>query len=184
MKPIACTILIALALTSCGPAGILTPTPVARTSNFSLKFQYDPCGPMQMLQPTNYGEPMYVLDTVKGTLVYLPLGETNSITIPFQQTDGELDAIYQKAAAIGFFQYASTFVIPAEHVIGMHTPAASYALTIANGALSHTVAWFDEDLVDQPYAPADRLRELMDLIEQTIKSHPEVQRLPPTAGCA
>jgi hypothetical protein len=128
---------------------------------------------------------MYLLDTAKGTLAYTPIGETDTTTIPFQLTDAEAGAISQKAVEIKFFGYPSQFVVPDKFVHGTSAPYAVYELTMRNAAFIHSVTWSDDAIVDPPYDPAEQLRDLMDLIQRTIRSHPEVKQLPPPkGGCA
>ncbi len=161
-------LLVAVVSASCAPAA-------PRADNFAFVFQDTPCGPT----------PVYTLDTASGTLVYTPLTETTSITISLRLTDDELEAIYQKAISIGFFDYPTNFAIPGDQARGIITPAATYRLGMTNGDRSNTVNWTDGVIADPGYKKGDRLRELMILINETIQSHPEMKQLPkPKAGCA
>jgi hypothetical protein len=157
-----------LILVSCTP---VTP----RADNFSFVYQFIACG----------SAPFYILDSTNGTLLHTPIGDTTSITIPFQLTDDELETIYQKAMSIGFFDYPSDFVIPDDQVIGYQAPASRYKLGMTNGERANTVSWTDDTMAKPSYTEADRLREIMDLIYEIIQSRPEIQQLPgPKAGCA
>ncbi len=193
MKAMAFPIMLALTLSACAPATAAVPSSVpaieVRAENFSFNWKYYPCSgnPKFVFDPEerNLSMPEYVVDTSTGTLVYTALGETNSISIPFRLTEIEAEAIYRKAVGIGFFDYPSTFVVPEPFVRGLMTPASAYELSMTNGGLAKSLIWSDHAIVEPPYAPADRLRELMDLIEKTVESHPEVQQLPPpTVQCA
>ena len=87
--------------------------------------------------------------------------------------------------SIGFFEYPSEFVVPDNQVIGFHAPSSSYQLSIVNDDRTNDVHWTDDKLTKPSYTKADQLRALMKLIDESIKSHPEVQQLPkPKAGCA
>ena len=127
---------------------------------------------------------MHILDTINGTLVYTPIGDTTSIKISLQLTDDELESIYQKAISIGFFEYPAKFVVPSYIVIGHQTPADSFELSMTNGTVTNSVSWIDDAVTLSIYKKADRLRELMKLINEIVRSHPEVQQLPvPKALC-
>ena len=77
------------------------------------------------------------------------------------------------------------FIIPDEQVIGYHLPASTYKLSLTNGETTNSVTWHDDTMTKPSYTKADQLRELMNLIEETIQSHPEIKQLPePKAGCA
>lgn len=169
-KNLIAVLLVVISLVSCAPAVTVAP----REGNFAFVFQDTPCGSV----PTN------VLDTVSGTLVHTPLGDTASITISLRLTDNELESVYQKAISIGFFDYPSKFVIPDNQVIGYHSPASSYQLSMTNGKMTNSVTWTDDTMTKSSYTKADQLRELMNLIDEIIQSHPEIQQLPePKAGC-
>ncbi len=179
MRRIAFGFVVALMVTAC--------VPTAREGNFTLIWQYYPCsgGTRFLSDPASRGKPLYVVDTSEETLAYVPLGEARAIIIPFRFTEGEANAIYARAASIGFFDYPSMFMVPAAYIQGLHTPAAAYELSIRNGGWSNSVIWSDHPIVAPPYGPADRLRELMDLIEKIVMSHPEVENLPrSSAQCA
>lgn len=158
-------------LASCKPdAGM-----ASRAANFSFIFEYTPCGVV----------PLDVLDTRSGTLTHTPLFETKAVTMPLRLTDDELEQIYQKAIAIGFFDYPSTFVIPPDQILGSLRPVSSYQLSMTNGPRTNSVTWSNDPIPKPGYSPADHLRELMELIQQIIHSHPETQNLPESKmGCA
>lgn len=121
---------------------------------------------------------MYVLDTASSTLVYTPFGDTTSTTISLRLSDEELESIYQKAIAIGFFDFPSEYVVPDDQVFGTHAPSSSYQLSMTKGEMSNSVSWRDDTMTKPDYAKADQLRELMNMIKDVIRSHPEVQQLP------
>ena len=58
----------------------------------------------------------------------------------------------------------------------MHTPASTYKLNMTNGTMTNSVIWTDDKIANN--AKADKLRELINLINETIQSHPEMQQLP------
>ena len=171
IRTIVTFLFIIMILVACAPATTVPP----RTDNFAFIFQGSSCGP----------NPVNVLDTAERTLVYTPLGDTTSVTISLRLTDDELESIYQKAISIGFFNYPSEFVVPDDQVLGYQAPASSYKLSMTNGEMTNSVSWTDDTMTKPGYIKADQLRELMNLIDEIIQSHPEVQHLPgPKAGCA
>ena len=164
-------LLISAVMISCSPISTTPP----HADNFAFVFQDFSCGSI----------PVNVLDTTSGTLVYTPLGDTKSTTISLRLSGNELESVYQKAVSIGFFQYPSEFVVPDDQILGYHAPASSYQLSMTNDEKRNTVSWTDDKMTKQSYKKADQLRELMNLINEIIQAHPEVQRLPqPKAGCA
>jgi hypothetical protein len=170
-KNIISALLIIMSLVACSPA-IKIPS---REDNFAFVFEETPCGTI----------PMNILDSASETLTHTPIGDSHSVTISLSLTDDELESIYQKAISIGFFDYPSEFIIPNEQVIGYHSPASTYKLSLTNGEMTNSVTWHDDTMTKPSYAEADQLRELMNLIEEIIQSHPEIKQLPePKAGCA
>lgn len=170
-RTIAALIFIITALVSCAPI----PTVARRSDNFAFVYQDYSCGLI----------PVHVLDTTSDTLVYAPLGDPTSITVPFQLTDDELESVYQKAVFIGFFDYPSKLLIPDDQVLGYQAPASSYELSMTNGEMTHSVSWTDDTMTKPGYTKADQLRELMKMIDKIIQSHPEVEELPGSkAGCS
>jgi hypothetical protein len=116
-------------------------------------------------------------------LVYTPIGETISTTVPLPLTTDELESVYQKATSIGFFDYPSKFVVPFWQVRGYLESGASYELSITNDTTTNSVSWIDDAVTKPNYTRADQLRELTRLIYKIIQSHPEVQQLPRGALC-
>ncbi|HVF26368.1 MAG TPA: hypothetical protein VNA23_10790 [Anaerolineales bacterium] len=177
MKTITTVLLIAFVLASCAPPVKVVPTktiiPVA--DNFFFVFLDYSCGPV----------PVNILDTKSATLVHTPLEGTDSVTISMRLTEDELVTIYEKAISIGFFDYPSTFVIPDDQVLGYMAPALSYQLSMTNGEMTNSVSWTDDTMTKPNYTKADELRELIQLVEEIIRSHPEHKKLPePNAACA
>lgn len=171
IKPIVPLLLLTLILVACSSA---TATP-ARADNFALIYEDFSCA----------STPVYALDTVTGTVVYTPLGVSYSTTISVQLTDDELEAIYQKAVSIGFFDYPSEFVIPDDQVIEREVPASNYRLSMMNGEIRTSVSWKDDAIAKSGYTKADQLRELMKLINEIMIKHLDFRQLPaPKAGCA
>ena len=158
-------------LISCAPAATIAP----RSDNFSIIFKDYSCGSI----------PVNILDTQNGTIVHTPLGDTESITFSFRLTDDELETIYKKSMSIGFFDYPKIFVIPDDQVRGNHSPSSSYEISMTNGEMTNSVTWKDDTISKPDYKKADSLRELVNLIDQFIRSYLETQELPePKVGCA
>jgi|SRR5215207_11475348 len=176
-KTITPVLLIAFVLASCAPLAGVAPTKTAipMADNFFFVFMDYSCG----------SDPVNVLDTKSDTLVHTPLGETVSVTIYLLLTDDELGAIYEKAISIGFFAYPSKFVIPDDQMIGYQAPASSYQLDMTNGEMTNSVSWTNNIMPRPTYTKAEELRELIQLIEEIIRSHPEYEQLPePSSMCA
>lgn len=169
-KPNVTVLMMTAVLVSCAPLIASSP----RADNFAFVFQDFSCGSI----------PVNVFDTTSGSLVHTPLGDTISTTISLELSDDELESVYQKAMSIGFFDYPSEFVVPDDQVLGYQAPSSSYQLSMTNGEMTNSVAWRDDTMTKPEYKKADQLRELMELIDEIIQSHPEVQQLPgPKAGC-
>lgn len=173
---------VAFILASCAPAFETIPTDTAiptitispRAENFAFIFQDYSCGSI----------PVNVLDSFNGTLIHTPLGDTTSVTISLRLTDSEIESIYQKAVSIGFFEYPSEFVIPDDQVRGYHSPYSSYQLSMTNSAMTNSITWKDDTMTKPSYTKADKLRALINLIDEILQAHPEMQNLPePKAAC-
>jgi hypothetical protein len=163
--------LIITSLVACVPAVEIPP----RANNFAFVFEDTPCG----------ATPMNVLDSASKTLIHTPIGDSASVTISFSLTNDELELIYQKAMSIRFFDYPSEFLIPDEQIIGYQAPASTYKLSMTNGEITNSVTWHDDTMTKPNYKEAEQFRELINLIEDIIQSHPEIKQLPePKAGCA
>jgi hypothetical protein len=177
MKTIITVLLVAFVLASCTQIAKVVPTKTAipMADNFFFVFLDYSCGSV----------PVNILDTKSDTLVHTPLDETVSSTISMRLTDDELVSIYDKAISIGFFDYPSKFVIPDDQVLGYQAPASSYQLNMTNGEMTNSVSWTDDTMTKPTYTKADELRELIQLIEEIIQSHPEYEQLPePSVMCA
>ena len=173
---------VAFILASCAPASETIPTDTAiptitihpRAENFAFIFQDYSCGSI----------PVNVLDSFNGTLIHTPLGDTTSVTISLRLTDSEIESIYQKAMSIGFFEYPAEFVIPDDQVLGYQAPSSKYQLSMTNGKMTNSVTWKDDTMTQPDYTKADDLRELINLINEILELHPEMQTLPePKALC-
>lgn len=183
IKNILTVLLVAFILVSCAPAANVIPIETAiptitiapREDSFSFVFQYFACASI----------PLNVLDTKSGTIVHTPLGDTESITFSFRLTNDELETIYKKSMAIGFFNYPKVFVIPDDQVLGYQSPSSSYEISMTNGEMTNSVTWKDDTMSKPDYKKADSLRELINLIDQIVQSYLKTQELPePKVGCA
>lgn len=176
MKRVIIILLAAFVMASCTQSEVLpTKTAIQMADNFFFVFMDYSCG----------SDPVNVLDTKSDTLVHTPLGGTDSVTISLPLTDDELGEIYEKAISIGFFAYPSKFVIPDDQMLGYQAPASSYQLNMTNGEMTNSVSWTDNIITRPTYTKADELRELIQLIEEIIRSHPEYEQLPePSFACA
>ncbi len=105
------------------------------------------------------------------------------ITVNLSLSKEELDRIYQKMVEIDFFDYPEDFVVsvlPGESV-GMITPHSSYYFKVEHNSKIKELRW--EDKIINKDEKADRLRELIKLIRDTIEAKEEYRKLPsPTSG--
>jgi hypothetical protein len=171
-KAIVRVFLIDAILIACTPATPATIPP--RADNFAFVFYDFACSSI----------PVNVLDSANSTLVYTPLGDTVSTTISLRLSEEELESIYQKAMSIGFFEYPSKFVVPENQVLGYLARIFSYQLRMTNGERINSVSWTDDAVTKPSYTKDDDLRELLNLINEILRSHPEVHQLPePKALC-
>lgn len=147
---------------------IPTETPISIAENFSFVFTDYACS----------SSPVDILDTATGVLIHRPLGETKSITIPFQITKKELEEIFYKLAAMDFFNFPTDFNIPDEYMVATSVPTASYELSAANGKLVNKISWTTGDFEDSGYEKADQLQELIRFIQKIIYAYPGYKQFP------
>ncbi len=155
-------------IASCGAA----PIP-PRADNFSFIYKDFACDLI----------PFYVLDSAKQTLIHSPVDNVNEYEFPFVLTDEELDAIYQKAISIDFFEYSSPFVVTEDQMLGYQFPISSFDLYLINGEKSNLVAWTNGIMAKPSYKAFKNLEELQELINRIIQSR-EIQLPVSSAGCA
>jgi hypothetical protein len=147
------SLIIASLVVSC------TPKETPKADNFSFVFEESSCGHLPWLN---------VLDTSAGILKHTPLGETQSVEIPFVLSDKEMKTIYQEIVSKNFFDYPSEV-----RVIG-ETPPSTFRLTVINGDVVHQVRWTSDLENSEPnYPETDGLFDLYILIQQIVHSHPE-----------
>jgi hypothetical protein len=170
MRDVFTTMVLLVALTACTPNLIpnATPTPIQMADNFSFVFTDFGCG----------FAPFDILDTENGTLIHTSIGETESITIPFQLTETELINVFEKIIEIDFFKYPTDFTIPSGYVAVTEIPISSYMIKVTNSGVTHLVNWVGSSS-RTGYPKADQLMELIRLIEEIIHDHPQYQQLPP-----
>lgn len=145
-----------------------TKTPAPMADNFSFVFEESSCGHLPWLN---------VLDTTTGILIHTPLGEPQSIEIPFVLSESEMQIIYQEIISKNFFAYPSDV-----RVFGP-TPSSTFQLKVTNGDVIHQVKWTSELEGDEPnYPEDDELFDLYIFIQQIIRSHPEYPE--PKSACA
>lgn len=133
--------------------------------DFGFVFDYKPCHSER-------------LDTFAQTFTYT--GVDPAITLPITLTSAEMMRIYQEMVSIDFFAYPSVFSIPpaSNGQITETVPATAYYFMVRNNGQVQMINWVDSITPETPYPEADRLRELADLIIQTVKQRSEVQQLP------
>jgi hypothetical protein len=102
-----------------------------------------------------------------------------TVTAKIVLTDVQMREIYQAIENIRFFDYPSAFVgVPKglEQVMEF-SPSHTYRLEVRNRGAVHTVEWKD---AARPTTPeADRLRNLIFMVQGFVHVHPEFKRLPP-----
>ena len=149
------------------------PTPRSATppADFALIFDSSPCG-------------IGRLDTFRGTYTQGPLWDPPR-TIPLRLSRAELGGIYGTMQEIDLFSYPDGYEVPVppDGISRIVVPAPNYYLKVRIGGEIKALSWHDE--ITDPNPPeARRLRALMRLIENTIRSRPEVKALPKTTrGC-
>jgi hypothetical protein len=149
------------------------PTPRSATppADFALIFDSSPCG-------------IGRLDTFRGTYTQGPLWDPPE-TIPLRLSRAELGGIYATMGEIDLFSYPDGYEVPVppDGTSTMMVPAPNYYLKVRMGGRTNALSWHDE--ITDPNPPeARRLRRLMRLLENTIRSRSEVKALPETArGC-
>ena len=101
-----------------------------------------------------------------------------SITITLKLSEAEMEEIYQKMLDIDFFNYPDTFtVIPGPNeATQLVTPVNSYYFTVEKNGQTKTLSW--EDSNQNPNTKADKLRELIVMIQRMIEAKEEYKELP------
>ena len=123
----------------------------------------------------------FMLDTMAGRVTKdLVMGPDTTIVL--QLTRAELDAIYDKAIEIRFFDYPEPR--PPLEVHGIMTPSeGATSLSITAGATTRTLSWESGNVPGG--ANLDdwkRLFELVLLIRDTVERRPEYRALPMPRG--
>ncbi len=144
------------------------PTEIPRADNFSFIYEEYFCGHLPLQN---------VLDTSKGILTHTPLGEAESMEIPFVLSENEMEMIYQKILSTKYFDYPSEVRVP-----GREVPFSAFRLKVVNGDFANDVKWTDDFNLEPNFPEDDGLIELFRLIQKIIRSHPEYPE--PKAGCA
>ena len=141
-----------------------------------------------------------VLDTFQGRFVR-DMGSTVApASIPLLLPQPSRETVYQAIVAAQFFDYPSDFrttpprnctakenasggsIVECAGGVTVFAPAHHYKLTVRNAGATHTVSW--QDSIRLPNEQADRLRQMLQTIIETIRALPEVQRLPRAqVGC-
>ncbi len=153
---------------------ISKPTIKPMQPNFAFVFAYGWC-------ETNR------LDTIRGTYTKDLLTQPSSfVTIRLRLTGAEMFRIYRKMIQIDFFGYPDAFTSSGPFWTfwqskGIVTPAPEYRLMVRNGGQTKHLHWLD-NVTAPTSGQADRLRELMQLIQGVAEARPEVQHLPQRHG--
>ncbi len=115
------------------------------------------------------------LDTFAGTYSREKVLHNPAVTIELVLTPDELDTIYRKMEQIGFFQYPEQFAIrvPEGRSAATVTPASKYHFQVRSDGATKEVRWHD-NIVGYTSPEADRLRELIQIIERIIQTRPGV----------
>jgi hypothetical protein len=166
-------ILVGLSV-ACTPAITPPASTIAsqRQPNFAFHFEYGAC-----LVET--------LDTFNSTFTHDMGTSEPAITISLELTPEQMEAIYQRMVAIGFFSYPEAFArpTPASGSVEIVTPANHYSIRVQNGDTIKTVTWTD-DILEPTTQEADRLRQLFQMIIALIEEYPDIKELPvPAVGC-
>lgn len=134
--------------------------------NFAFVFEYGECGTARV-------------DTFRNrytAFIGLTKGVPPSTTLTL--SGAEKERIHRKMAEIGFFGYPEEFAvdIPPDSGATIFDPAPSYRFKVRNGDLIKELRWSDH-ISSPTNARADRLRELIRLIERTVQAHHPDERV-------
>jgi hypothetical protein len=100
--------------------------------------------------------------------------------LALELTDQQMTAIHDKALEIDFFNYPDIYEIPvaSDQPRGIREPAFTYRLTMTDGEITKTVVWKD-NIFFPTATSAEHLRDLIDLIRQSVEGIPAIEELPP-----
>jgi len=167
-KSWALMIVLALVAVLSETAGCVAPLPPPSPSSFNLIFKYGVGAKNE-------------LNTLQGTytkdMIFDP-----SITVNLSLSQEELDRIYNKMVEINFFGYPDEFSIfvPPGELVGMVTPHRSYYFRVEYDSRVKEL-WWEDDIINQD-KKAEKLRELITLIQDIIESKDEYKQLPLPRG--
>ncbi|MDI6703843.1 MAG: hypothetical protein QME40_04140 [bacterium] len=158
---------VVLAIVGCGlfvSKQLTTPS----ESNFNLIFKYG-------VGAKN------VLNTFEGTYTKDMIVDP-PITVKLSLSNEELHKIYQKMIEINFFGYPDRFFVsvPPGEIVCMVTPYYSYYFKVEYNSKIKELWW--EDNITNEDKKAEKLRELIKLITDIIKSKEEYKKLPSPRG--
>ena len=126
----------------------------------------------------------YRLDTFDNRLTLDNIGPLPVVTTSLTLSRDELDAIYRKMVEIQFFSYPDEFSIelPPDTIVSGVDPHPTYRFKVRNGTQVKQLHWEDNGF--QPTnEQADKLRELIRLVTQTMEAHPAFKKLPSPCCC-
>jgi hypothetical protein len=135
--------------------------------NFAFVFEYGECGTARV-------------DTFRNrytAFIGLTKGQPPSTSLTL--SGAETERIHRKMAEIGFFGYPEEFAvdIPPGSGATVFDPAPHYRFMVRNGDQIEKLRWSDS-ISSPTSARADRLRELIQLIERTVQAHHPSERVP------
>jgi hypothetical protein len=156
--------LVVLVLVFSGCAGATQ----ENTNAFNFIFKYDVSG----------GN---TLDTFKGTYTRDMILDP-AVTIDMTLTADEMNTVQQKMLEIDFFNYPDRFSIQLADnaTITQVMPYPTYFFKVAYEGKTKELLWHAKHVNADP--PADKLKELINLIIGIIESKPEYQALPKPSG--
>jgi hypothetical protein len=117
------------------------------------------------------------IDTFHGKFTK-DMADSPSITVTLKLSEAEMEEIYQKMLDIDFFSYPDTFAVTPgpNEATQLVTPVNSYNFTVERNAQTKTLNW--EDSILNPNIKADKLRELIVMIQRMIIAKEEYKELP------
>jgi hypothetical protein len=120
-----------------------------------------------------------ILNTFQNTYTkdLISAGDT---TVPFTLSANDLNQIINKMNEINFFAYPDTFKVPTGDTVLIVTPSSTYIFDVSYKLTDKHFYW--SDYIMNENAEANKLRELITLIETIIQSNPEYSKLPPAQG--
>ena len=160
MKPI--LLFLALLSLSCSDSGL---SPESRDFNLRLRYGIGARNELNTFQNT------YTKDLILD----------GTVTTRFVLSDAEFEQIKDKMIEIDFFNYPETFTVArTDTIVVSIEPHATYDFEVKYNSSIKRLHWDDGTISNDQRA--ERLRELIRLIQSIVETKPEYRQLPPARG--